>query len=131
MTEFRTVKRIDNSRLVRNTDPVRMSKMYRTAALGGFIALFFVLYIFQHFRCIDLSFQLEDLRSQQAEAAERNAELKLRLEQLSDPRRIDHIARNTLGLTQPLPGQVHEFEAPNPSQAVEARLVQASHRRSQ
>ena len=130
MTEFRTIKRIDNSRLVRNTDPVRMGKLYKTAALGGFVALFFVLYIFQHFRCIDLSFQLEDLRAQQSRAAETNAELKLEIETLRNPGRIDAIAHRSLGLTQPLPGQIHEYDAPIGAQAVEARLVRAS-RRSQ
>ena len=56
MTEFHTVKRIDNSRIVRHVEPVKMRKLYRTTALGGVIAAFFMLYIYQHFRCIDLSF---------------------------------------------------------------------------
>ena len=52
--EFQTVKRIDNSRLVRNVKPAKMRDLWRTAALGGLVAAFFVFYIFQHFRCISL-----------------------------------------------------------------------------
>src|SRR5262249_21724871 len=58
MIEFQTVKRIDNSRLVRNVEPVRLRNYYKTLALSGIVAMFFMMYIYQHFRCIDLSFQL-------------------------------------------------------------------------
>ena len=77
MTEFHTVKRIDNSRIVRHVEPVRMRKLVRMAALGSLVAAFFMLYIYQHFRCIDLSFQLEEVKSKQIEAASLNSSLKL------------------------------------------------------
>ena len=92
-TEFRTVKRIDNSRLVRRVEPVKLKNFYKTAALGGVIALCCMLYIFQHFKCIDLSFQLEELKQKQAQAAALNSELKLNIATLSRPSRIDQIAR--------------------------------------
>src|SRR5437762_2672426 len=82
-------------------------------ALGGVIAAFFMLYIYQHFRCIDLSFQLEDVKGRQAEAASLNASLKLEIAGLRNPMRIDIIARRQLGLTEPLPTQVQEYEAPD------------------
>ena len=47
-TEFHTVKRLDNSRLVRNMEPVKMRNLYRTVALGGIIAAFLTLYAYQH-----------------------------------------------------------------------------------
>ena len=92
MMEFRTVKRIDNSRLVRNVEPAKQRNLYKTVGTGGVVALFFLFYIFQHFRCIDLSFQLEDLKARQAQAAQLNAELKLEIANLRDPMRIDVIA---------------------------------------
>jgi hypothetical protein len=76
MREFRTVKRIDNSRLVRHVEPAKQKDLYKTAGLGGVVALFFLFYIFQHFKCIDLSFQLEDLKQKQAVAASLNAGLR-------------------------------------------------------
>jgi cell division protein FtsL len=111
-TEFHTVKRIDNSRLVRHAEPVRMQGFYRTACWGGMIAVFLMFYVYQHFRCIDLSFQLEDLKAQQTKMSALNSELRLEIEGLRDPRRIDVIARRQLGLTEPLPTQVQEFDAP-------------------
>jgi cell division protein FtsL len=120
---FRTVKRIDNSRLVRQLEPVRVRKLCKTVALGGMVALFLLLYIFQHFRCIDLSFQLEDLKAKQAQAEALNSELKLEMASLRNPMRIDIIARRQLGLTEPLPEQVREDDVPSAGQLAEARLT--------
>jgi cell division protein FtsB len=126
MTEFHTVKRIDNSRIVRHVEPVKMRKLYRTVALGGMIAAFFMLYIYQHFRCIDLSFQFEDVKARQAEAALLNSSLKLEIAGLRNPMRIDIIARRQLGLTEPLPTQVQEFETPDGAEVAAVRAVRAN-----
>jgi cell division protein FtsL len=123
MTEFHTVKRIDNSRLVRNVEPVKLRNFYRTAALGGVVAMFFMMYIYQHFRCIDLSFQLEEVKAKQVEAASLNSSLKLEIANLSDPKRIDIIARRQLGLTETLPTQVREYDAPSGAEVAAARYV--------
>jgi cell division protein FtsL len=123
MTEFHTVKRIDNSRIVRHVEPMKMRRLYRTVALGGVIAAFFMMYIYQHFRCIDLSFQLEDVKAQQADAASLNSSLKLEIAGLRNPMRIDVIARRQLGLTEPLPTQVQEYQAPDGAEVAAARYV--------
>jgi hypothetical protein len=121
--EFHTVKRIDNSRLVRNIEPAKMRNLWRSVALGGVVAAFFMLYIFQHFRSIDLSFQLEDLKGQQMRAAALNSELKLEIAGLRNPMRIDVIARRRLGLTEPMPTHVEEYEAPAGAEVAAARYV--------
>ena len=129
MTEFHTVKRIDNSRIVRHVEPAKMRRLYRTVALGGLIAAFFMMYIYQHFRCIDLSFQLEDVKARQSEAASLNSSLKLEIAGLRNPMRIDVIARRQLGLTEPLPTQMQEYEAPYGAEVATVRPVRASRAR--
>jgi cell division protein FtsL len=126
-TQFHTVKRIDNSRLVRNVEPVRLRSYYRTAGLGAIIAACLMMYIYQHFQCIDLSFQLEDLKARQSKSMALNSELRLEIEGLRDPRRIDVIARRQLGLTQPMPTQVQEYDAPSGAEVAAARYVRSNH----
>jgi cell division protein FtsL len=121
--EFQTVKRIDNTRLVRRVEPVKLRYYYRTLALGSVVAAFFMLYIYQHFRCIDLSFQLEEVKAKQVEAATLNSSLKLEIASLRNPMRIDIIARRQLGLTEPLPTQIREYDAPPGAQMAAARFV--------
>src|ERR1700726_507366 len=127
-TEFHTVKRIDNSRLVRNAEPARMQGFYRTAGWGAGIAVFLMFYVYQHFRCIDLSFQLEDLKARQTKMSSLNSELRLEIEGLRDPRRIDVIARHQLGLSEPLPTQVQEYEAPADAEVASVRQVRGNRR---
>jgi cell division protein FtsL len=126
-TQFHTVKRIDNSRLVRNVEPVRLRGFYRTAGLGAIIAACLMMYIYQHFQCIDLSFQLEDLKATETRSMALNSELRLEIEGLRDPRRIDVIARRQLGLTQPMPTQVQEYDAPSGAEVAAARYVRSNH----
>jgi cell division protein FtsL len=125
MMEFHTVKKIDNTRIVRHVEPVKMRNLVKTAVLGAIVAVCCMLYAYQHFHCIDLSFQLEDLKAKKQAAQGYNGELKLEIATLRDPRRIDVIARHQLGLTQTAPGQMREYTSLDGAQ-VAARYVAAN-----
>jgi cell division protein FtsL len=127
MVEFYTVKKIDNSRLVRRVEPVKMRNLYKTVALGGIIAAFCMLYVYQHFRCIDLGFQLEDLKSKTQQAQTYNSKLKLEIAYLRDPHRIDVIARRQLGLTQPTANQVREYANTDGAEVAAVQYVRPNH----
>lgn len=126
MTEFYTVKRIDNSRLVRHVAPHRLRECLRVVALGGLVACVALLYAWQHFHCIQLRYQLEELKSQRAQALEVNQQLKLEVAGLRSPMRIDVIARRQLGLTAPVPGQVSPVEGPADAVFAQARALSSS-----
>lgn len=121
MTEFFTVKQIDNSRLVRFVAPNHMRECVRVVSLGGLIALGAFLYAWQHFETIQLRYELESLRGERAQTRELNQELKLEIAGLRAPERIDTIARRQLGLTAPAPGQVAPMELPPNAVMAEAR----------
>jgi cell division protein FtsL len=122
-TEFHTVKRLDNTRLVRHAEPAKMRNLYRSVALSSFIAAFFLLYIYQHFKCIDLSFQLEAARAERVEASALNSSLKLEIAGLSNPKRIDMIARRQLGLTETLPSQAREYQPTAGAEVAAAQFI--------
>jgi cell division protein FtsL len=94
--------------------------------LGTLIALGAFLYAWQHFETIQLRYQLESLRSERAQAAELNQELKLEIAGLRAPGRIDTIARRQLGLTAPTPGQVAPTDLPPNAVMAEVRAANAS-----
>ncbi len=123
ITEFHTVKRIDNSRLVRAVQPARLRDLVRTVALWCIVAAFFLLSGYQRFRCIELSYQLEDLRARQTQASALNTELNLEVAGLRNPMRIDLIARKQLGLTEPLPNQVELSNAPTGAEIASVRVA--------
>jgi len=121
MSEFYTVKQIDNSRLARPMAPNHMRDCARLVLLGGMLAVSAFLYAWQHFETIQLRYDLESLRSERAQAAELNQELKLEIAGLRSPGRIDTIARRQLGLTAPIPGQVAPMDLPPNAVMAEAR----------
>jgi len=126
VVELYTVKRIDNSRLVRRVEPVKLRNLYKTALLGGVIAVCFMVYIYQHFHCIDLSFQLEELKGKQVQSQSLNSELKLEIATLRDPHRIDVIAQQQLGLKKPLPVQVREYASVDGTEVAAVQYGRAS-----
>jgi hypothetical protein len=103
MTEYHTVKRIDNSRLVRPAAPARMREFWHRVAAGSAMAGCLLFYAWQHFECIQIRYQIEQLQAQRAQAVELNEQLHLEVATLRSPKRVDAIA-GRLGLT--VPGQV-------------------------
>jgi cell division protein FtsL len=106
MTEYYTVKRIDNSRLQRQVCPARVRDFWKRLAIGGALAGLSLFYAWQHFECIQESYQVEQLEAQRAQAQELNQQLHLEVATLRSPERVDAIARQQLGLTVPVPGQI-------------------------
>ena len=113
MTEFHTVKRIDNSRLARPISSGRLREMARLIGLGALLAAAFLFYAWQHFEYLQLRYRMESLKSERAQASELNQQLKLEEAGLRAPSRIDAIARAQWKLTAPIPGQVAPLEGPS------------------
>jgi cell division protein FtsL len=111
MIEYHTVKRIDNSRLVRPASPARLGDFWRRVAAGGVMASCLLVYTWQHFECIQLRYEVEQLESLRAQSSILNQQLNLEAITLSAPDRIYSIAGKDLGLTIPVAGQVAPVEA--------------------
>ena len=127
MSQFHIVaKRIDNSRLVRPDSPGRWRELLRQIAVGGLLAGVTFLYTWQHFQCVQLGYQLESLKLQQAQMTELNRQLTLESASLRSPARIDEIARRQLGFTAPAAEQLRPFEAPSDPILAEMRSPEAS-----
>jgi cell division protein FtsL len=123
MTEYFTVKRIDNSRLLRSTPPVKLRALWRRTATLVAVAACLLFYAWQHFECIQIRYQVEQLESQRAQANELNQQLQLEVATLDSPMRVDAIARNQLGMTIPVPGQLEP--ADGGSETVQPVLAEA------
>jgi cell division protein FtsL len=104
MTEYFTVKRIDNSRLSRPVAAAQLQDFRRRLLAGAAMAGLLLCYAWQHFECIQIRYQLEQLSSERAQSTELNQQLHLEIATLRSPMRVDAIARNQLGLTVPVPG---------------------------
>ena len=99
------VKRLDNTRLVKTDDPVRVREMRIFTAAMTVLFLFLMVYGWQHFSAIEYGYHVEAAKQQRDLLEEQNRQLRLSEAQLCDPGRIDRMARR-LGLNAPQPGQV-------------------------
>ncbi len=117
-------KAFDNSRLMKAPDPVRTRQMrVFSAAVTAFFSLVMI-YGLQHFSAIEGSYRVEAEKQVRDQLREENRQLRLNEAELSQPMRIDGLARK-MGLTSPQPGQV-VLEVSRPDQMSAPALAQAN-----
>lgn len=103
--EFYFAKHFDNTRLVKAPDPVRAREMRVFTAAVTVLFTLIMFYGLQHFSAIEKSYRVESEKQQVDQLREENRQLRLAEAQLTQPSRIDSMARE-YGLVQPQPGQV-------------------------
>src|ERR1700734_3717740 len=113
-------KHIDNTRLVKADDPERRREMRTFSAVMSVLFVLVMVYVWQHFSAIEIGYHVEAQKQQVEQLREENRQLRLSEAQLTDPGRIDRMARQ-LGLEEPLPGQVVRPEGGDPNAAVLAQ----------
>jgi cell division protein FtsL len=117
MPEYFFVKRIDNTRLVKAADPVRIREMRVFSAAAAVLFSLIMIYGLQHFYAIESSYRVESEKQALNQLREENRQLRLTTAELSQPARIDQMARQ-LGLAAAQPGQVvHPNTVPTDSGA--------------
>jgi|SRR5580692_10600769 cell division protein FtsL len=103
--EFHFPKHVDNSRLVKAADPVRVREMRMFSVAVALLFSLVMIYGLQHFYAIEGGYRVESEKQTRDQLREDNRQLRLAEAQLSQPGRIDQMARQ-MGFTDPQPGQV-------------------------
>jgi len=119
-------KRIDNSRLVKVSDPKHNREMAMFFGTAVVLFLLVMVYAWQHFSAIECGYRVEQLRAQRDGLVEMNRALRLEEASLRDPQRIDVLARQ-MGLVAPQAGQVIRMDdgGSDPGAPVMARVSDA------
>jgi hypothetical protein len=127
--EFYFQKTIDNSRLVKVSDPQRRReiRIFSTAVAALFMVMMF--YAWQHFSSIEYGYRIEAQKAERERLVEVNRTLRLEAASLRDPGRIDALARQ-MGLESTQPGQVirlnpEDVGAPIMAQATAVAVITA------
>jgi cell division protein FtsL len=121
--EFYFVRHVDNSRLMKAPDPVRVREMRLFSAAITVLFSLVMVYGLQHFSAIEGGYRVEAEKTTVEQLREDNRQLRLAEAQLTQPGRIDQLARQ-LGLSEPAPGQVvHPDARPDSSGPVLAQVM--------
>src|SRR5437868_11372471 len=107
-------KRIINNNVIREAD----SKGHRDYVVVTILAAMFLFGLFaygwQHYQWIQYGYRIEEAQKKMQRLAEIGRQLRLERASLSNPQRIDSIARKQLGMVVPAPGQLVTFNADAP-----------------
>jgi hypothetical protein len=103
--EFYFQKTIDNSRLVKVSDPQRRREIRIFSAALAALFMVMMFYAWQHFSSIEYGYRIEAQKAERERLVEVNRTLTLEAASLRDPGRIDALARK-MGLESTQPGQV-------------------------
>ena len=99
--EYAIKKDVRNNPIVREIDEARHREMWKTVAIAGFLVLVLLFSAWQHFELLRHGYEIEDMQRQRAAEEETTRRLKLEIETLKSPARIESLATQKLHLVAP------------------------------
>src|SRR5438874_4975101 len=112
--EIHFEKRIVNNNVIREADAKSHRDYIIITALAAVFLLGLFAYGWQHYQWIQYGYRIEEAQKKKGQLAEIERQLRLERASLSNPQRIDSIARKQLGMVVPVPGQLVTFHADAP-----------------
>ncbi len=92
---------IPNSSIVREVDRDRQRELWRLLAVGVCLVAVLLFSAWQHFQLLRHGYEIEQMEQERAQELEINRHLRLEIETLRSPRRIEQIATEQLHLVAP------------------------------
>lgn len=123
--EYAIKKDVRNNPIVREVDRDRHREMWRTAAICVFLVSVVLFWAWQHFELLRHGYRLEQMQRDRAAETEVNRHLRLEIETLRSPIRIERLATDRLQMVTPGPDDASVIERvlppPAPPQSAVAR----------
>ena len=90
--EYAIKKDVRNNPIVREIDEARHRQLLQTLVIGGFLSLVILFSAWQRFALLGHGYEMQRLQQDRAEQEEINRHLRLEIETLRAPSRIEDIA---------------------------------------
>jgi cell division protein FtsL len=123
--EYAIKKDIRNNPIVREVDRERHRELWRTAGICIFLVAVVLFWAWQHFELLRHGYRLEQMQRERAAETEVNRHLRLEIETLRSPIRIERLATGRLQMVIPGPNDASVIERvllpPSPPQSAVAR----------
>jgi cell division protein FtsL len=123
--EYAVRKDVRNNPIVREVDETRQRELWTSAGVAGFLVIVLLFSAWQHFELLRHGYQLEQMQRERAAEEEISRHLRLEIEMLKSPRRIEELATRKLHLIMPARGEAIVIErvlpADPPAKSVVAR----------
>jgi cell division protein FtsL len=113
--EYAIKKDVRNNPIVREVDEARQRELWKTAAVAGFLVLVLLFSAWQHFELLRHGYQLEELHRARVAEEEAGRQLRLEIDTLRAPQRIESLAIERLHLVAPSAGEAVVLERVQPA----------------
>jgi cell division protein FtsL len=123
--EYAIKKDVRNNPIVREIDETRQRELWKSAGIAVFLVIALLFSAWQHFELLRHGYQIEEMQQLRATEEEAGRRLRLEIETLKAPKRIERLATQQLHLTTPSQAEAIVIErvlpADPPAKSVVAR----------
>jgi len=123
--EYAIKKDVRNNPIVREVDETRQRELWKSVGIACFLVLVLLISAWQHFELLRHGYRIEVMQRERAAEEEVNRQLRLEIETLRAPRRIEKIATEQLHLVAPSRDQAIVIERVTPAAPPEKSIVAA------
>jgi cell division protein FtsL len=116
---------VRNNPIVRELDEARQRQLWRSVWIGGLLVLVLLFSAWQHFELVRHGYRMQQMQQERAAEEEINRHLRLEIETLRAPGRIERIATEKLHLVAPTRDQAIVIERVTPPAPPEKSIVAA------
>ena len=99
--EYAIKKDVRNNPIVREVDEARQRELWKSVGVAGFLVLVLLFSAWQHFELLRHGYKVEQMQSERAAEEDAARHLRLEIETLKSPRRIEALAIEQLHLVTP------------------------------
>jgi cell division protein FtsL len=99
--EYAIKKDVRNNPIVREIDDARHRELWKTVIVAGLFVVILLFWAWQQFDILRHGYRLEEMQRQRAEQEEIARHLRLEIDTLKSPRRIEELATQRLHLVAP------------------------------
>ena len=99
--EYAIKKDVRNNPIVREVDEARQREMWKSVGVASLLVLVLLFSAWQHFELLRHGYQIEEMQRQRAAEEEAGRRLRLEIETLKSPKRIEALATGQLHLVAP------------------------------
>jgi len=99
--EYEIKKDVRNNPIVREVDRERNREMVRSVGIGVFLVVVLLFWAWQQFELLRHGYRLEQMQQERAVEAEVNRHLRLEVQTLRSPERIERLALGRLHMIAP------------------------------
>ena len=99
--EYAIKKDVRNNPVVREVDKTRQQELWKSVGIAGFLVLVLLFSAWQHFQLIRHGYQMEQMQRERTTEEAAAHHLRLEIETLRSPKRIETLATEQLQLVAP------------------------------